>query len=536
MAGTTSQTGGLEKDFSNLIKTEELQKVNFLEDATKSKYTVIFKQIWQMLHEKPADSPEYQNAHEKLTEWSKKLRAMAQQHRIRQQQAAQLKQQPQGSSQQQTPSTSQPATSAAGTQSNQTAGPQGIQRPQQASQMPSQVQGQAPQAARPGVQNSIPPQIINHVQSFEFLLPPNISPKSQEGMNKIKELKNSYAVALTKQSQAADNIKKIEAAREQFKQQGREFPTEYLQRLNDAQTTFQSSKAYVEDFRKKQAALKKHYQDQQQSHQAHQSQITSGGGSVAPPGVGDVQIKTEGGTSQPFSAMSQPSQGTASAPLMKEANTQNQLPRAAQNVTSIQTSQNHPQSRTGSLSGQPIMNTQAPNMRQPQAPGQQSSSMQSQHQTPVNQGPPGGQQFFTQQDAIAAAQAAAAASQQQPPQSARTTTPTHTPNFQNFPNGREGPQSAKMPIPKNLSVTAPQAVAMPPSRPTMGGLTTGGNASILQQPAIGRIPTYNLEGDITDRVLSKSKLNELVRQVTGGESSEMLTPEVEEVRNMSNIF
>ena len=55
----------------------------------------------------------------------------------------------------------------------------------------------------------------------------------------------------------------------------------------------------------------------------------------------------------------------------------------------------------------------------------------------------------------------------------------------------------------------------------------------MGQPAIQRHPGYVLEGE-GERVLSKKKLEELVRQVTGGtggegEEGESLTAEVEEV-------
>jgi transcription initiation factor TFIID subunit TAF12 len=54
----------------------------------------------------------------------------------------------------------------------------------------------------------------------------------------------------------------------------------------------------------------------------------------------------------------------------------------------------------------------------------------------------------------------------------------------------------------------------------------------MSQPVLQKTPGYNLEGD-GDRVLSKKKLDELVRQVTGGGEGlgggESLTPEVEEV-------
>ena len=56
---------------------------------------------------------------------------------------------------------------------------------------------------------------------------------------------------------------------------------------------------------------------------------------------------------------------------------------------------------------------------------------------------------------------------------------------------------------------------------------TNGAPGPMGQPVISRPPPFQLEGE-GDRVLSKRKLDELVRQVTGG-SEEALTPEVEEV-------
>lgn len=91
---------------------------------------------------------------------------------------------------------------------------------------------------------------------------------------------------------------------------------------------------------------------------------------------------------------------------------------------------------------------------------------------------------------------------------------------------------SKMPIPKDLNLQPTQPVPMGPSRPTL----TNGPVAMgpMGQPAIQRHPGYVLEGE-GERVLSKKKLEELVRQVTGGtggegEESEGLTAEVEEVR------
>ena len=100
---------------------------------------------------------------------------------------------------------------------------------------------------------------------------------------------------------------------------------------------------------------------------------------------------------------------------------------------------------------------------------------------------------------------------------------------------------SKMPIPKALpdkTTSVPQGVLMgggvKPGRPTVsqGSGTLGG---VMNQPAVNKIPAFNNEAE-HDHVLSKKKLDELVRQVCGGASEgqegNLLTPEVEEVSDI----
>jgi transcription initiation factor TFIID subunit 12 len=61
----------------------------------------------------------------------------------------------------------------------------------------------------------------------------------------------------------------------------------------------------------------------------------------------------------------------------------------------------------------------------------------------------------------------------------------------------------------------------------------------MGQPVLQKTPGFNLEGE-GERVMNKRKLDELVRQVTGGgeglDSGEGLTPEVEDVRLPSQSY
>lgn len=95
--------------------------------------------------------------------------------------------------------------------------------------------------------------------------------------------------------------------------------------------------------------------------------------------------------------------------------------------------------------------------------------------------------------------------------------------------------TSKMPIPKHLPERAqqtPQPVAMAPSRPTYTGGAGNGNA-IGAQPVIHQPPNVGNLAENGGRVLDKNKLEELVRQVTGGgqglEGGGTLTPDVESV-------
>lgn len=93
-------------------------------------------------------------------------------------------------------------------------------------------------------------------------------------------------------------------------------------------------------------------------------------------------------------------------------------------------------------------------------------------------------------------------------------------------NGMKGHPPA---IPKNLQVSEPKPVPMPPSRPTLNGGANVGLPGQVAQPALTTFPGYVLEQSADGHLVSKKKLQELVREVMGPNSEEMLTPEAEEV-------
>ena len=122
----------------------------------------------------------------------------------------------------------------------------------------------------------------------------------------------------------------------------------------------------------------------------------------------------------------------------------------------------------------------------------------------------------------------------------QSTTPGHghpatQPPGQNIQ--REQPASNntlnRHPPTRPLNIPPLTAVNMAAARPTLPG--GPGPVGPIGQPAIQTFPGYMLRGE-GDRVLSKNKLQELVREVTGGaggEGAETLDPEVEEVCDIS---
>ncbi|KAK5009334.1 hypothetical protein LTR28_001550 [Elasticomyces elasticus] len=217
------------------------------------------------------------------------------------------------------------------------------------------------------------------------------------------------------------------------------------------------------------------------------------------------------------SSATQPSHETQQTPQQN-----NQLP-----VTSAK--QQSQQSHQGSQLQQPL--NYQPNHR-PLPNSQQHSNLPQSTQSPSHHPP---NQSAGPQSLSHAAAMVAARNFDQEGRSGQSSTPTSSLQQPSFSSGQQNPQS-KMPIPKQLNLAPPQPVAMPPGRPTLGGGMGGGAPGMMGQPAIARNPVFVLEGE-GDRVLHKKKLDELVKEVTGGGEGEGLAPDVEEsVLNLADDF
>lgn len=96
-------------------------------------------------------------------------------------------------------------------------------------------------------------------------------------------------------------------------------------------------------------------------------------------------------------------------------------------------------------------------------------------------------------------------------------------------NAVNGMKAHVPPIPKNLQTTEPTSVHMPPSRPTLNGGANVGLPGQLAQPALTTFPGYVLEQSEDGHLLSKKRLQDLLREVLGPNAEDQLTPDAEEV-------
>ena len=511
-----------------MLKAEDVAKLQHLSEDQRQKYRPVLAGYLNTITNNPPGSQEHQQARAKLQEWSQKLinQERVYRSRMKAQQQAQQQQQQQQSSQPDAQNTQgqQPGSSGGNGQQSPT-------QPMQAQKIQPPNPGQLGQQRAQGPPN-VDPEILKHVQGFAYYLPLG-GPQAgtPAGDQKIKEYKSSYMMALSKQSRATQRIKMLENMIKQCQSSGKDIPPEVGPQKQQMQQEYESARDYVDNFRKRQAMLKREHEAQRAQQQQQQPalgqqppqpqpiqpQRTASQASVVKE---EPQIKVEGGSqAQITPQFTNMASGGASQNVTPV--TQQQPMRQPPTPHSQQMNQAQPFTQPGQAQ-QPVRPQINPT--QANAHQQQQQQTNSPHpQSATGGGPP---VPLSHQAAVNAAQRSY--SNTEPP---RTATPMQASGGQgNFhaPGSREREQmnNPKMPIPRTLNVTQPTPVAMGPARPTLSGPTNGA-PGLMGQPVIPKFPPFQLEGE-GDRVLSKRKLDELVRQVTGG-AEEALTPEVEEV-------
>ncbi|KAI9035441.1 putative transcription initiation factor TFIID subunit 12 [Aspergillus affinis] len=499
---------------SNLIRTDQVQKLPHLNDQQKTQHTQLVRNFWEVLNSRDPKSSEYQHAHTRLTQISQNLmkgmRAFQQNRQLQQQQLQ---------------------------QSAAAQGGQPVARTQ---------------SVNPQTFAQLLPQIQQKVNSLHFFLPPNIS--HEQAQTWLPEAKLRYGIALQKQ------------------EIGRARANDLRQQFAQRQASGSLSQDDLQDFKTRQVAAEKLYREggdfltkfkEQQENfkvQTHRTGVpNTSAPTPGPPAAAPAAAPSAGpiGPANPPNTM-HPGQAPTPAPHTITSAVSAARNQAGQVSMSPSTSQQG-QTPTGQAPG-PVPAIQGiPPQQPPQQP--QPVQAQSQQATPASQvtftqvpnldgstptptatqpvtvqGPP---RPLSQQAAMA--QAAQNYSnnngsstppntnmnQQQPMTQAANNSHAHPQGYIPNRSTENSARNINMAIPKNLNVPPPEPVTMAPSRPTLSGGPSHGAMGMMGQPAIQKHPGYVLEGE-GQRVLSKKMLDILVRQVTGGGEGEGLTPDAEE--------
>ncbi|GES65459.1 transcription initiation factor TFIID subunit 12 [Aspergillus terreus] len=485
---------------SNLIRTDQVQKLPHLTDQQKTQHTQVVRNFWEILNNRDPQSTDYQTAHTRLTAISQNLmkgmRAFQQNRQLQQQQQLQ-------------------AASAA----------------QQGQSIPR------PQSVAPQSFSGLLPQIQQKVNALNFFLPPTINNEQAQGW--LQEAKLRYGIALQKQEVGRARLAEVRQQFNNRQSSGNPVTQEELQEFKTrqiaAEKIYREGGEFLQKFRDQQDTFKSQHQARAAGAQgvpAGNAAGTAGSPTNGPGAMHPGQASTPAPhtiTSAVSAARNQAGQ-TAMSPSTSQ---QGQTPAPAAQGLAQQTP-----AQQGTPGGQ-VTFTQA------QVPGADGSTPAQTPQSATAQGPP---RPLSQQAAMAqAAQNYSnnnavnnnGAMTQQPQQQQPQPMTQQGANNHAHPMNRASDNTARnlnMAIPKNLNVPPPEPVSMAPARPTLSGGPSHGGMGMMGQPAIQKHPGYVLEGE-GQRVLSKKMLDILVRQVTGGGEGEGLTPDAEEfILQMADDF
>ncbi|KAK2811408.1 hypothetical protein FQN49_008457 [Arthroderma sp. PD_2] len=522
-------------------------------------HTQAVRSCWEVLHSHPATSSEYVKAQQKLTQLSTQLmRGMrlyqqnrTQQAQLQQQQQAQAQAQAHAQAQAQAQATQAQAHAQA--QARVQAQSQALAAQAQAKQAQTQQEQQGqinrgPVGVDPGQQKPqnfqpLYPQIQAKVNSLTFILPLSINKDQADSW--LQEAKNRYGAALQKQELGKVKLAEVRQAYQQRQSAGNltaEEIQDFKTRQLYADKLYREGNEFLAKFKEQQENFRLQHQQAassgQQGAQGTQTQVSGAGGEQQIVSQAAVQqpVPATSGTPAPHTinsaVVAARHQAAGQAPSQPQ---QAQLPGAgatlpqAQQQGQQQQQQQQQQTQQGQQQATQQQQGQVPGIKQ-QLPDSAASATIS--QVPQHQGPP---RPLSQQTAVFQAQQAYSAGNTTMPQGNQTPTHAHPQAYIGDRNVEV--RKINMAIPKNLNVTTtPEPVSMGASRPTLTTGASHGSMGMMGQPAIQKHPGYVLEGE-GQRVLSKKKLDDLIRQVTGGGEGEKLTPDAEEfVLQMADDF
>lgn len=566
----------------DMIRPEHLLKLPMLNEETKKTYSEGLTKLWDVIERLPKESEQHQQALAKIKAVSKDIMLRISTWKA----TGNVAQRPQSQAGVQP----RPPTQQGLQQGNQSMAPQTNlsqqQQPNQQLQMQMQMQqGQPSQVQQPqqqqqqqqvqpqqgqGQQPQQPPMSNNakaFIAGFQVYPPAEIQPNSPNWEPYKNRILHALTQAVMTQEQHSNRYTGLDTRIKQLEANGQQPAQDIVQAREKSKQVAQVAKQRIEALRndnakhrmywqgeqaRKQQANSGNAQQQQQQQQVNvgapgqmsnqpvpqiapqqqmQSQIAQG--QQPQQQLQNQQLTQQQPQPQTQQTQSRPPQMPNTGHVFAASPVGNNTPNTAQNTMSPAVSgpfgtQNMPaqvnqQVQQGQQ--QPFINQQGQQMggSRPQPIPQQQN-----FQAPANQqgqpGPGGVPQPLSHQEAITQAnhtysQTNIAKSQQN--------TPSETPPYAQIPS-TQNTISVNQKIPRTLVVNPVTPVPMAPARPTFGGASNGA-PGMMGQPAIAKQPGFILEGE-GDRVLSKKKLDELVRQVTGGGEGDGLTPEVEEVR------
>ncbi|KAI1809108.1 transcription initiation factor TFIID subunit A-domain-containing protein [Poronia punctata] len=574
-----------------LLRPEHIPALPYLNPGEKMRYKEGLQQLWLKIDNNPPDSQEHITAKQKVMEFTRMVSTKVKNLQMRNQQSqpgnaggAQQQQQQQqqqnqgGQAQTQTPTQTQvpvPTAMQKPAQSMPAHAPQASPIPNlNASSAP------APTAARPGgapmlptgqAPSSIPRHIIEHIDKLPWLLLPGAHSNREQSQKVLADTKARYARALLQMEITRNRVAKVDAHLKERESKGIPISPEERKRLEDQKNADRKSYSEADTFVKNIRTIDA----------AKTTQMAAAANRAGSMG-GTQQPQTQQQTQQ---QAHQQSQQQPSQQPQQQHQQQQQQPHQQQQQQPPPHQQQQQQQQQQQKHQQPPLNppqTQAPpTTPSTNAPRQVSQSTSVPHPTQhmptvnTNIAPPAGAHIAS------AGTPTQASARVQTPQSASTVNPNIRPlshaaavnransstNITGQATNSAGPLSnntpgsagianqsqhshshpqpgsigtstltSKMPIPKNL----PEKAIAPPVPVSVGGGNTagrptygGGNGAggVMNQPIIAKmpVPQFDTEGD---HVLSKKKLDELVRQVCGGGSpgadGNYLTPDVEE--------
>ena len=488
---------------TQLIRPEQILKLSNFNENLRSRYVQGVTGLWEKIHASSEDSVEHQNARRKLAEVTKNIGENMKKAALQ-----------------------------AGTNGGRP-GSQG-QSAQQDGRPQVQQPVQPMQQSRPE-QPVFSQKVLESVRQLQLVVPPNIALQGQEHASTwLKEAKQRYATQAQRYESATNALQELGQTVTQRQREGRSFSEQELQQLNARKTQLQgmcsNAKEYIAKFKAQQDQLK-------------QAQARGAQGPMTQANSVDIQDSSTGGIE---GATNAPPNRQQSAPDHQgQAHTVSSALDAARQQagsagrTTLSPTDHQPSHQPASHDSEPAVKKE-PQPSQPPLNLNTSTGPPMQQNNSPQVGQPTSQQASASQGPRpllhreAMAQAAQSYSTQPNYQQSTPQSSTHG-HPQISSRGDTQNNNVKMPIPKDLKVPPPQPVTMGPARPTLTGGPSNGAMGQLGQPAIQKHPGYVLEGE-GERVLSKKKLHELVRQVTGGgedDENDGLTPDVEEVSYLS---